>query len=175
MLRIAITGPESTGKSTLTAWLANHYHTGYAEEYAREYIDKLNKPYTADDVEAIAHGQLIREKEILPTCNRIMFTDTELLVIKIWYEHAYGSCPRWIHQAIKAHPYHLYLLMDTDLPWEYDPQREHPHLRRELFHRYHEELKRYGFNHVIISGHGRAREEMALNAVEQLIQQHHAT
>ncbi|VAW30185.1 hypothetical protein MNBD_BACTEROID07-850, partial [hydrothermal vent metagenome] len=36
--RIAITGPESTGKSELAAWLASAYQTSWVPEYAREYL-----------------------------------------------------------------------------------------------------------------------------------------
>ena len=37
MLRVALTGPESTGKTTLSRQLAEHYHTVWAPEYARQY------------------------------------------------------------------------------------------------------------------------------------------
>ena len=59
MLRVAIIGPESTGKSTLAQQLAEKYHGIYVPEYAREYVEQLQgRPYTYDDVCAIARHQI---------------------------------------------------------------------------------------------------------------------
>ena len=43
--RIAITGPESTGKSTLTKALAIHFNTLWVEEFARTYLNNLGRSY----------------------------------------------------------------------------------------------------------------------------------
>jgi nicotinamide riboside kinase len=45
--RIAIVGPECTGKTHLAMALANHYQTVWAPEYARKYIDTLQRTYRA--------------------------------------------------------------------------------------------------------------------------------
>jgi len=45
MKKIVITGPESTGKSDLTKFLSNHYQCSGVEEYSREYISNINRPY----------------------------------------------------------------------------------------------------------------------------------
>ena len=63
-IKVAITGPESTGKSTLAQLLAKEYNTVFNPEYAREYIDNLSIPYSYQDVERIAIEQLLREKHI---------------------------------------------------------------------------------------------------------------
>ena len=52
--RIAITGPESTGKSMLAQQLADHYHTLWVPEFARDYLTSLNRPYEEDDILYIA-------------------------------------------------------------------------------------------------------------------------
>jgi nicotinamide riboside kinase len=48
--RIAVTGPESTGKSLLTEQLARHYNTVWVPEFARSYLEKLGRPYDEDDI-----------------------------------------------------------------------------------------------------------------------------
>ncbi|RLD81558.1 MAG: ATPase, partial [Bacteroidetes bacterium] len=61
--RIIITGPESTGKSTLSKQLANYYQTIYLPEYARTYIENLNRHYNYNDLVKIAKMQIKLEKE----------------------------------------------------------------------------------------------------------------
>lgn len=165
MKRIAITGPESTGKSTLAQQLAAHFNTLWVPEFARDYIAGLNRNYTLTDLENIAHGQLERQRQAEAQNPEILFTDTELLVIKIWAENAFGTCPAWILQALQNQRFDLYLLMNIDLPWEPDPQREHPHLRPHFFHLYQTELERLRFPYKIISGTQTQRLTAALNAI----------
>ena len=58
---IVITGPESSGKTTLTKALAKAFKTGYTEEYSREYLN-CNSKYKQEDLLKIAQGQLQKEK-----------------------------------------------------------------------------------------------------------------
>ncbi len=84
IIRIAITGPESTGKSMLTAQLAKHYKAVMVAEYAREYLEKLGRPYEYHDILKIAKGQLAIENAVLKSTEKFLFTDTEAIVTKIW-------------------------------------------------------------------------------------------
>ncbi|MCX6245428.1 MAG: ATP-binding protein [Bacteroidetes bacterium] len=169
LLRIAITGPESTGKSMLTEELADHYHTVWVPEYAREYIDRLDRPYNQDDILEIAKGQIRNENLFAGKANRILFCDTELIVTKIWSEVKYGICDPWILEGIGKNKYDLFLLCNTDLPWEADPQREHPHMREKLFELYRKELADRGFPYDIVSGIGPDRLKNAIRFVEKVI------
>ncbi len=163
--KIAITGPESTGKSMLTRDLAAHFHTTFVAEYAREYIASLDRPYNQNDILEIAMGQLSNEHRLEKTASEIFFCDTELIVTKIWSEVRYGSCNPWILENIFAGDYDLYLLCYIDLPWEADPQREHPHMRQELFNLYHEELKKRELPFAIVRGLDGERLDNAIQAI----------
>ena len=165
-VKIAITGPESTGKSMLTEQLATHYDTLWVPEYAREYIDKLDREYNQNDVLEIAKGQIRSEQEIYKKTTTALFCDTELIVTKIWSEVKYKNCNPWILQAINEHKYDLYLLCDIDLPWIEDPQRENPNQREYLFELYIKELTTRGFKYSIVSGMGEQRFENAIKIIE---------
>jgi len=80
--RVAITGPESTGKTNLAAWLANIYKTVWVPEYAREYLEKNGPDYALEDVVAIAKEQLARENAAAENARKILICDTDLLVTK---------------------------------------------------------------------------------------------
>jgi NadR type nicotinamide-nucleotide adenylyltransferase len=172
MLKIAITGPESTGKSTLSQQLAAHYQGLWVPEFARAYIADLDRPYTLQDLEAIARGQLDLEAATAAQNPRLLFADTDLLVIKIWSEHAFGKSPDWVLQQLKRQDYNLYLLMGVDLPWEPDPQREHPHLRQYFYDWYKRELKALQVPFVEISGQQEHRLAQARQHVDALLRQH---
>lgn len=167
--KIAVTGPESTGKSWLTRYLADHYQTVYVPEYAREYIDHLDRDYVRQDITNIAKGQLSAEYEAMQKARGLLFCDTELIVTKIWSLHKYGICDPWILGEITNNPYDLVLLCDVDMPWEPDPQREHPHLRTYFFDWFLRELNGYGFHYHIIRGRGEERQDNALKAVEEFL------
>mgnify|MGYP006281004579 CR=1 FL=1 len=165
--RVAITGPESTGKSDLTVRLAEHFRTVWVPEYARMYLEDLNRDYYQEDILLIAQGQKKLSEEIEPRANRIMFSDTEMLVAKIWSEFKYGSCHPWILWALENQQFDLYLLTNIDLPWRDDPLREHPDKREVLFHIYLKELKNLGKPFEIISGSGHERFNSALEAINK--------
>ena len=160
---IVITGPESTGKSTLAAQLADHFNTQRVPEYARTYIDQLKRPYCESDLLAIAKGQFDGERQVLLQAEKPVFLDTSLEVIKIWSEKKYGRCDPWITQKLKTNRHDLYLLCQPDIPWQFDRQREYPNGREELFNLYRQELTEQNTNFVLISG---LKEKRLLNALQ---------
>jgi NadR type nicotinamide-nucleotide adenylyltransferase len=166
LLRIAIVGPESTGKTTLAEGLARYYDTLFVPEYARDYIGKLNRPYTIEDIVEISKGQIALEDKIAKSARRFLICDTNLMVTKIWAENAYKYCPEWIAETLKTRTYHLYLLTDIDTPWVADVQREHPHLREHLLKKYEEELARRTIPYKLVSGLGNQRLENAIRIIK---------
>ncbi|MDU0369260.1 ATP-binding protein [Hymenobacter endophyticus] len=173
VLRVALTGPESTGKTTLSRLLAEHYSTTWAPEYARYYLEQHGPGYVLADLERIAKGQLRAEQNALQAAQLqgrpLFFCDTDLLVIKIWAEHAFGICPPWILRRIEEQRYDLVLLLNVDLPWEPDPLREHPNHRQYFYDLYQRELREQMSNYAEISGTPEERLEQACFHVDTLL------
>lgn len=167
IIRIALIGPESTAKSTLSESLAEHYKTVWVREYARNYLARLNRKYTVDDIQAIAKEQLRQEQELITQANRFIFVDTELILAKVWCEDLFNICPDWISENIIKNKYDLYLLTFPDIPWEEDPLRENPHRRDILFDWYEKELKKINANYIIIRGVDKYRLENCITAIEE--------
>lgn len=166
--KILITGPESTGKSAMTSFLANYYQGLELQEYARSFLEKYGKGYTYETVIEIAKEQLKQRNLLLKEREKSVFFDTDLLVCRIWLEHVYGRCPDWIIEASKDDVFDHILLMDIDLAWEEDPLREHPKEREELFNRYKEALEASGRSFSIIGGKGDDRYERAKQIIDAL-------
>ena len=163
--KIAIVGPESTGKSALTQKLADYFQCPPVTEVARDFLSRLGRPYRFEDVETIAILQLQAEEKALRKNAPLVFCDTNLLVIKIWIQHAWGHCPEWIQQNLETRKYDLTLLCDIDLPWEPDPLREHPHLRQYFSDQYRKELENQMSPWHWIKGLGEERSKLAISVV----------
>jgi len=167
--KIAVVGPESTGKSTLSAYLAKHYHTVWVPEFAREYCEKLTEPCTWQDEINMFYGQLALEQELLPQVNKLLICDTTFITVKIWSEYTFGRAPQEVLDELPKHPYDLYLLLDIDLPWEEDPLRDFPDMREHFMEVWHKELKALNANYVIIKGEGDERYGNAVRAIDEFI------
>lgn len=165
MKKIVITGPESTGKTTLTEKLSVHFQCPMVEEYARQYLEQLDRTYRQADLLEIAKGQIKMEDHYQDTNVPFLFCDTDLRVIKIWSDFKYKNVHPWILDQIMERVYHGYLLTDIDHPWVPDPLREHPESRQQLFNLYHEEIKSSGVPFTIISGAENQRFHKALKFV----------
>lgn len=167
--RVAITGPESTGKSWLTSKLSFHYDALKVDEYAREYFQDRKYEYEIDDLVEIAKSQLKHEDSIAQTSKKIIFCDTDLVVMKIWSKVVFGNVPDWIEKKLKEHVYDLYLLCYHDIDWEPDPLRSNPHNRQYIYDLFVKELEQNNFNYKVVVGTGEDRLKNAINFVDELL------
>ena len=168
--RILILGPESTGKSTLAEKLARYFAEPWVPEVAREYLEKLDRPYAYEDLLQIGKQQMRTEDELAMQANNYLFCDTDLRVIQVWSQHRYGKVDPWVLEELARRTYDLILLCATDLPWQADPLREHPDLemRQQFFEIYKQLSQASGFPWILISGDTAERLSTAIRAVESL-------
>ena len=169
MIKIVLTGPESTGKSTLAGLLANHFETSMVAEFARLFINDLERPYVETDLLEIAKGQLEWEKQQTLKATDVLICDTDLLTIKIWSEYKYGRCDPQILKWIEQQKYDHYLLCGTDVDWQFDLQRENPAQRIELYEIYKKQLKIYKKQFTEISGSKNQRFKKAIKLIDSII------
>jgi NadR type nicotinamide-nucleotide adenylyltransferase len=167
--RIGIIGPESTGKSTLSRQLAAHFQIQWVPEFARKYLIDINRSYEESDLLNIAKGQKQAEELAVQSANNFLFCDTTLIVVKVWSEHSYGRCHPWILEQVDQMKYDYFFLTDIDMPWEEDPQREHPHMREYFFNIYKNYLENGGFPYSLVSGNEEERLQLAIAKVGSLI------
>jgi NadR type nicotinamide-nucleotide adenylyltransferase len=194
--RIVAIGPESTGKSSLSKQLAEHYNTLWCPEYAREYLTVHGMNYTYDDLLTIAKGQLDLEEKYtqlatgpatrreqlangkdadsnsaLITHHSMLFIDTDMYVMKVWCEFVFGKSHQYILDQIEKRKYDLYLLCNIDLPWVHDELREYPHEgpRQELYEIYKNIMQNQSTPWAEINGNYEQRLQKAIDAVDNLL------
>ena len=179
--KIAIIGPESTGKSTLCQQLAEHYHTLWCPEFAREYLLDHGMDYTYEDLLTIAKGQVALEEKFIQLAigNRQLamgdvyplFIDTEMYVMKVWCEFVFGKCHQYVLDEIAERKYDLYFLCNVDLPWTQDALREYPDIetRQKLYQIYKDIMAKQTVPWVEIGGDSNTRLERAILSVDELM------
>lgn len=175
VVRVAIVGPESCGKTTLAIRLAARLEqagvrAAVVNEYAREYY--ACRPYrpTPEAVLEIARGQLAAEARAGRQPGlRVLLCDSTVLTCRIWSEVAFGAVPEALAALCRPRDYALTLLPRPDIPWAPDPLRTHPQARGMLLERYRRALAEAGAPVVEIEGDGAAREDLAWQALCRML------
>ncbi len=170
-IKVVIIGPESTGKSTLAEQLAAAFGCQWVPEYARTYLEHLEREYTYADLLEIAKGQMKMEDMYALKKSDLLICDTDLHVVQVWSQHKFGQVDPWILQEIDKRKYDLYLLTDIDIPWENDPLREHPEPEMRLYFSqiYRKLIEATGVPFFTISGNNDQRIQSAVAIVNSLL------
>lgn len=164
--KIAILGSESTGKSTLTEKLANHFNTAYVAEAAREIVEKtIECTFKMLEEIAILHAKKIDEG--LSVANKLLFIDTNITITKSYSHFLFNSeliVDSWVEEASKAD---LYLFLETDCPFIQDGTRLNEAERNKLSLCHKEQLAKDNIDFVSIGGSWDNRFEMIVDIIKK--------
>jgi nicotinamide riboside kinase len=168
--RVSIIGADCTGKTALAKSLADHYGTIWVPEFAREFLSANGGKCKVSDMITIGESQVRAEALAIPKANRIVFSDGSPLASCVWSLRYFGEITPDLIELARLHTYDLYLLADTDLPWEGDGLRDSQHLRNWLHQEFLSRLRCSGFRFNIIRGIGEQRVKSAIQAVDALLE-----
>jgi NadR type nicotinamide-nucleotide adenylyltransferase len=167
MIKIAIIGPECTGKTSLTKQLASYYNTVGVPEYAREYVENLNRRYNYDDVVDISKKQIEQLHLEYHDAKKYIFFDTDLIITNVWFEVVFRMKQPWIEKEILRSNIQLYLLCASDIPWTPDKVRENGgQMREALYEMYKQQLENRKFDFRTVFGIGDEQLKNAILAIE---------
>jgi NadR type nicotinamide-nucleotide adenylyltransferase len=169
VIRVVLTGSESTGKSTLAERLAARYGAVCVPEFVRGFAERKGAPIEYSDHGAIARGQIALEDEYIARAAELVVQDTDLLSTVVYCRHYFGTCPGWIEEAARARRPDLYLLCEIDLPWVADGVRDRGHLRDEMQQQFRDAALASGTAVATVTGAGDARLERATEAIDALL------
>ena len=172
IIKIALFGPESTGKTTLAKQLAEHFDTVWTPEFARDYLqekwDKTAQICDVNDMLPIAYGQTKLENQSLSTANKYLFCDTNLMVTKVFSEVYYNFCDPVLDKAARKHKYDLIFLTDIDVPWERDDLRDKAEGRESVFALFKQALIANNKPFITLSGDKEWRLKKAVSIIDDL-------
>ncbi|MCH2224693.1 MAG: AAA family ATPase [Crocinitomicaceae bacterium] len=166
MIRIAFTGPESSGKSTLAKAISESMKGQYVEEFARSYLEDHGPEYDIQDLDVMAKGHL---ESILRASSPLQLIDTDFIVFKIWSEYKYDGASPFIHRLVSENWFDLHVLCAPDITWEPDDLRENPNDRDILFQRYVEGLEKLHKPYLIVEGPHTKRKEKLEKVIKKLL------
>ncbi len=173
IIKIAMYGPESTGKTTLASQLADEFNTNWIPEFARDYLqEKWNSKQeicSQDDLIPIAIGQTHHENEALKKANKILFCDTNLLATKVFSDMYFNHCDAILERAAKKHKYDLIFLTDIDIPWEKDDLRDKPNDRENVLAIFEKALIDFEKPYIKLSGNKQERFEKASKIITDFL------
>lgn len=171
-IRIALYGPESTGKTTLAKQLAEHFQSTWIPEFAREYLqekwDRSQQICEPEDLLPIAIGQMKLENQALANTGSYLFADTNLMCTKVFSEIYYGFCNPALDKAARKHKYELFFLTDIDVPFEKDDLRDKPDEREMLLQKFEEALIENKKPYILLTGSKEERFEKAITILKDL-------
>jgi nicotinamide riboside kinase len=173
IIKIAMCGPESTGKTTLASQLAEDFNTIWIPEFARDYLqekwDSKQEICSQEDLIPIAIGQTQLENDALNKANNILFCDTNLLVTKVFSDIYYNNCDGALERAAKKHKYDLIFLTDVDVPWQADDLRDKPNDRENTIAIFEKALIDFQKPYIKLSGNQEERLEKATQIINNFL------
>ncbi|MFT6166056.1 MAG: NadR type nicotinamide-nucleotide adenylyltransferase [Vicingaceae bacterium] len=163
--KVAIIGPESSGKTTLCKQLSDTLNCDWVPEFARKHLSE-NPNYIQIDLDYMLEQQLLSENKYK---HHLLICDGDPISFKVWSQYKYGSTSKYIEQMIIDSNYAHFLLLQPDLPYEKDPLRENSSLapRRELFDLFKNELDKHNLNYSVVDGLNKKRLIVALNSLKE--------
>jgi HTH-type transcriptional regulator, transcriptional repressor of NAD biosynthesis genes len=147
--KVAIVGTESTGKTILTERLAAHFNTSYVPEMARQIIEET-ETCTLDHLYQVAslHAKTILEK--LTDANKILFSDTDILITSSYAEFLFGHTLQVEPWITEANRFDLYLFLEPDCEYIQDGTRLSREKREELSRHHKQFFSKAGVNYISI-------------------------
>jgi NadR type nicotinamide-nucleotide adenylyltransferase len=168
VIRVVLTGSESTGKSTMAAELARHYGAPLVPEFVRGFAEARGGVIEFSDHGPIARGQMAVEDEYIARGDTLLVQDTDLLSTVVYCRHYFGRCPPWIEDAAAARRPDLYLLCEIDVPWVADGVRDRGDRRDEMQTLFRDEARASGVRVVTLDGDRATRLATAVAAIDSL-------
>lgn len=151
--RVAILGAESSGKSTLAAALASHYHTLWVPEYLREFVDTEGRVPEEHDQFPIARTQMEREDAAALTANEFLFCDTTPMMTALYSRWYWGRVDAQLSLLERRHDYAFTLVTAPDSPWEADGlQRESEEVRQTIHEQVVQMLDERQIPYLMVTG-----------------------
>lgn len=178
--KVAFVGAESTGKTTISKALAEHFNTLYCPEFMRDFLqqkwDKTKEICTFEDLKTISEGQISSENHFSEMVfqqknikNKILFCDTNIFELMVYSYIYFDKCDENIELMAKKHTYDLVFLTNIDVPWEKDDLRDRPNDREEILNKFKYFLTKNSVDFIFLEGNKTQRLEFCIEKCNRIL------
>jgi HTH-type transcriptional regulator, transcriptional repressor of NAD biosynthesis genes len=169
VIKVAVLGTESTGKTTLAERLAVHFNASLVKEAGRDLIADSNS-FAFDDLSLVAfeHAKHI-EKAILQH-SPLIIMDTDIHVTKSYAKFIFDETLEVNDNIYKANQADLYLYLNHDVAYVQDGTRLCEKDRNLLDRSHRAVLSQHNIDIVEISGDWEKRFETAVSSIDRLLE-----
>ncbi len=175
--RITIFGAESTGKTTLSRELAQALGATWAYEYARPYLEETVNEITRRSMTGIWHGQRALQQHVAQiSSSPYIIQDTDLFSTVGYWEFPHwhstiGDCPDELVRDAIAGMSDLYIVTQSNIPFEKDPLRYGGDKREGSDEYWISICEKYNLPYVVLKTNDRdERRSIALDLIAQAAQ-----
>ncbi len=169
--KICVVGGPFTGKATLTDRLARVYNTPVVSDASSAIYDSNQRGSTPEDLLDIAALHTVRANALLEQANRVIVSDSDALLTRVWYETLFGDPPEHLKALADKKRFDLYLLTDSaDTPFR--PSHSFPNEKswHEFTQNIQENLEQRGWPYVrLINPDVAKRVTQSCVAIDEMI------
>jgi HTH-type transcriptional repressor of NAD biosynthesis genes len=161
---ITVFGAESTGKTTLSKQLASALQAQWLEEFARPYLEATDGSITSESMTAIWNGQKELQVRARKTPPSYTVQDTDLFsTVGYWQlphvRERLGECPSTLVADATRLQSDLYLVAQSNIPFEPDRLRYGGDRRESLDDYWVHLCETYQLPYVVIKAHTPKRRQ----------------
>ncbi len=156
LTKVVLLGAPSTGKSTLTEKLAEHFTTTFMPEYGREYweLNNIQRRLSSEQLLEIATTHLEREVAMAHEAKQYFFIDTNAITTKIFSDYYHGDSLPHLRELAKntKDRYELVILCGDDIAYDDTEDRSGEANRTEFQKATIAELNMMGIEYHEVTG-----------------------
>lgn len=129
--RIAVIGPESTGKTEMSKRLSQIYGTRFVPEAARALAAARGGAIDREAIQLWMRTQIASEEAVARHANRVLFADTHPETVTLWSKRLFDDVQSGTPAELRD--YDLVILCNDDVPFIGRPERDDRLARHRLF------------------------------------------
>lgn len=166
--KVVILGTESTGKTTLTEQLSQHFNCTSVTEIARDLIDNSNT-FEFDDLHLVATEHAKRIDKAILDKSPLIIIDTDIHITKSYANFVFNKVLEVENEIYNSNKGDLYLYLNNDVEYVQDGTRLSEIDRNLLDLSHRKILTQHNIDIVEITGDWEQRFEQAVTIINQTI------
>lgn len=172
VMKVAVLGTESTGKTTLTERLSKHFNCSSVKEAARDLIANSNS-FELDDLHLVASEHAKRIDKAVLEQSPLIIIDTDIHITKSYANFTFDKTLEVESKIYNSNKADLYLYLNNDVEYVQDGTRLSESERNFLDISHRQILQQHNIDISEIKGNWEQRFGKAVTTIKELLEKNH--